>query len=56
MKHNSRLPTKFMLKLQEQEEKFETETVSSQSVMKNKFDFSLPLTREEIMDAQRKKE
>ena len=56
VRHNSRLPSKFMLKLMEQEEKFETESVSSQSVMKNKFDFSVPLTKEEIMAAQKKKE
>ena len=46
IKSNTRLPSEFQVKLIEQEAKCELE--SMMSVKKNNFDFSVPLTKEEI--------
>jgi hypothetical protein len=46
VKQNTRLPSEFQVKLQADEAKSELESMSS--VKKNTFDFSVPLTKEEI--------
>ena len=47
VKHNTRLPSEFQVKLLEQEAKSEQDSLAS--VRKNKFDFAVPLTKEEIL-------
>ena len=54
VKANTRLSSDFQLQLLKKEE--ESEKLTQSSVPKNQFDFTVPLTKQEIQEAQEKKE